>query len=266
MKKLAAVLIAFVLLLSLSSCDRFHTEDRDRYEYDTYLSALWGMSVPETARAIGVKVSDLTRQDDQTGRPDGSYSYVINKYSTFMGRPITVELIFADSLFGLPQYIGLYAVKITCEEEPYEIPADATPEEREELKSREYHLDGEGAIEDLDYRLLYNRVTKADSILTADYGTFATYSWSSPYSLTTIPTEKNAPIDALNQAMESFTWTGVLFDVSKEKPSPISEEEAKQQLLSAPLSQVTLYYDNPDYYSYLVYNGLPAAILRNLGK
>ena len=250
MKKICALLLAVLMTLCFSACDQIHPEHRDRYEYDTYLSALWGSSVSETAKAIGVSEELLIPQEDQTGRPEGSYSYIVNKRSSFMSRPTTVELIFGGELFGMPQELGLYAVLVICEEEPYEIPEDATDEERKYLMNLDYHLDGEAAIEDLDYRFLYNTVTESGT-LTDERGSFSLYSWAAKTTL-----NDYAANEKLQQMFDAFTWTGLI-----DSETTCTEEEAKQAILDQPLSTVTLYYGNPDSYSHVIYNGLSAALL-----
>ena len=68
------------------------------------------------------------------------------------GLYMNTELYFADSLQGAGDYIGLYAMKITFQEDPeYYSTSDLS------LCDDDFKLNGDDAIEEFQARALYNR-------------------------------------------------------------------------------------------------------------
>ncbi|MEG2597542.1 MAG: hypothetical protein RR977_03855, partial [Oscillospiraceae bacterium] len=216
-------------------------EDRDRYQYDTFLNAKWGSDPEKVFSDLGLTKKQIARQNEdqnaKSGYPKGTFSYKITKKSSLYGVPVSAELLFADNLYGLPQHIGLYAVKVIFLEDFPET-FSANSEQRE---PKDYKLDGEKAIEEINKRSLYNTVESS-----AQEGDWSVHRWESKTTPMNVSSPKQG---ALCKAIESISAT---FSVDTEK------------LKEASLSSMQLYYNNSEHYSYMIYNGFNAALLRNM--
>ena len=239
MKRVLAVVIAVIALFAFSSCSS-GSEDRDLYQYDTFLNAKWGSDPDEVFLDLGLSKKQVARQgtivDREKGYPEGTFSYKITKRSSLYGLPVSVELLFADHLFDLPQHIGLYAVKVTfIEDYPSTFSANSI-----QWEPRDYKLDADIAMEEINKRLLYNTQQQ-----TTAEGSWTVHQWSCKTTPASLPGEvRDKLCAALALVVEGNPGSSFLSD--------------------QPLSTMKLYYDNPHESSYMVYNGFAAAVLRNL--
>lgn len=237
MKRILAILMALITVLAFSSCSKSE-EDRDIYQYDTFLNAKWGSDPDEVFTDLGLSKKQVARQSEsdnlEKGYPEGTFSYKITKKASMYGVPVSVELLFADHLFDLPQHIGLYGVKVTfIEDYPSTFSANSVQWEPED-----YKLDGDTAMEEINKRVLYNTQQQAE-----EENGWAVQKWSSKVTPETVGGDVG---DKLCEALGTI----------------IGNEEASA--LDQPLSTMELYYDNPQEASYMIYNGFAAAVLRNL--
>lgn len=240
MKRILAVVLAMVVVLAFSSCGGTD-QDRDLYHYDTFLNAKWGSDPDEVFSDLGLSKTQVARQgeriDKEKGYPEGTFSYKITKKSSMYGLPVSVELLFADHLFELPQHIGLYAVKVTfLEDYPSTFSANSI-----QWEPSDYKLDADLAMEEINKRILYN--TKRQ---TEEDGPCTVQRWACETTPQSVPGEEG---DKLREALQTLTE---------------SEDITNTSVLDEPLSVMELYYDNPDEYSYMVYNGFSAALLQNI--
>lgn len=240
MKRVLAVLIALITVFAFSSCGKTD-EDRDLYRFDTFLNAKWGSDPDQVFSDLGLSKKQVARQgatlDQEKGYPEGTFSYKITKKSSMYGLPVSVELLFADHLFELPQHIGLYAVKVTfLEDYPATFSANSV-----QWEPSDYKLDGDAAIEEINKRILYNTVQQ-----TEEDGPWTIQRWASKTTPSSISGETG---DQLREALQSITGDFGLMDISA---------------LDQPLSVMELHYNNPDEYSFMVYNGFSAALLNNI--
>lgn len=240
MKRIAAVLMALITLVTLSACGG-SDQDRDLYQYDTFLNAKWGSDPDQVFADLGLSKKQVARQgetiDREKGYPEGTFSYKITKKSSMYGLPVSVELLFADHLFGLPQHIGLYAVKVTfLEDYPSTFSANSI-----QWEPSDYKLDADLAMEEINKRILYNTEQQEETV-----GLWTIQRWACKTTPSSVPGEAG---DKLREALQSITE---------------GDELTGTYDLDQPLSVMELYYDNPDEYSYMVYNGFAAALLRNI--
>ena len=233
MKRILAFMLVIVSLVSFSACN-FDKENRDIYEYDTFLNSKWGDDPEEVFADLGLNKKQIVRQSQTTnsenGYPEGTFSYKITKFSSMFGTPVKVELLFADNLYEIPTHIGLYAVKVNfIEDYPDNFPANSV-----QWEPSDYKLDIEVASEELGKRILYNTVYE-------EYkdGKFGVQSYSCSNTPNTIGGE-------LKELLKSVPSVGGI---------SVNDE---------PLSKIELYYGNPDKPSYLIYSGLSAAGLANM--
>lgn len=240
MKRILAVVFTIVVVLAFSSCGKTG-EDRDLYQYDTFLNAKWGSDPEQVFKDLGLTKAQVARQgesvDAEKGYPEGTFSYKITKTSSMYGLPISVELLFADHLYGLPQHVGLYAVKVTfLEDYPSTFAANSI-----QWEPSDYKLDADLATEEINKRILYNTDYQM-----GEEGLWTVQRWACEMTPSTVSGEVG---DKLCETLQSIT----------EGP-----ESADVSALDQPLSVMELYYDNPDEYSYMLYYGFAAALLQNM--
>lgn len=240
MKRITAALMALITLVAFSACGG-SDQDRDLYQYDTFLNAKWGSDPDEVFSDLGLSKTQVARQgetiDKEKEYPEGTFSYKIIKKSSMYGLPVSVELLFADHLFDLPQHIGLYAVKVTfLEDYPSTFAANGI-----QWEPSDYKLDADLAMEEINKRILYN--TKRQ---TEENGPWTVQKWACEMTPQSVPGEIG---EKLCEALQALAESGGIVASS---------------VLDQPLSVMELYYNNPDEYSYMVYNGFSAALLQNI--
>lgn len=233
MKRTLAFFIAIIMLFAFSSCER-EFENRDLYQYDTFLNSKWGSDPEEVFSDLGLMKNQVARQPDsvnkENGYPEGTFSYKIIKKSSMYGTPVSVELLFADSLFEIPCHIGLYAVKVNfIESYPDNFAANSV-----QWEPSDYKLDIDIATEEINKRILYN--TNSEEYKD---GNWSVRKWSCKATPGSIG-------DELKGALESV-------------PS-----EGGVSINDKPLSSMEVYYGNKEEYSYMIYEGLSAAVLKNM--
>lgn len=240
MKRIAAILIALITLVTFSACGG-SDQDRDLYQYDTFLNAKWGSDPDQVFADLGLSKKQVARQgeatDKEKGYPDGTFSYKITKKSSMYGLPVSVELLFADHLFDLSQHIGLYAVKVTfLEDYPSTFSANSV-----QWEPSDYKLDPDLAMEEINKRILYNTEQQME-----EKGPWKIQRWASKTTPSSVPGEQG---QKLCEALQSVTENFGVIDAT---------------VLDQPLSVMELYYDNPDEYSFMIFSGFSAAVLRNM--
>ena len=240
MKRLLTVIIALITVFAFSSCGG-GDQDRDLYQYDTFLNAKWGSDPDQVFSDLGLSKKQVARQgtsvDSEQGYPEGTFSYKITKKSSMYGLPVSVELLFADHLYDLPQHVGLYAVKVTfLEDYPSTFSANGV-----QWEPSDYKLDAEAAIEEINKRILFNTEQQ-----TEEDGPWSLQRWASKSTPDSVPGEEGERLcGALQSITENYGMT-------------------EGSALDQPLSVMELYYGNPDEYSFMIFNGFPAALLHNL--
>ena len=243
----AALTAGIAAVFSLSSCSIGQAEtDMDIYHYDGYLNAQWGSTPEEVATQLQLVRSQWVRlEDDQLeGMPEGTFGYEIIRTTMMFGLYMKTELYFADTLEGAGEYIGLYAMKITFQEDPeYYSTSDLS------LCDEDFKLNGDDAIEEFQARALYNRNVSYGTV-TDEQGTWDTISWYCDNTIDTVNVNeetRDAAKAILSQVDGCLSGWGEYF-------SSVADD---------PLSSATIYYNNPDAESYIIFSGLPAAALRD---
>ena len=233
MKKILAILLVVITVLSVSSCMPAD-EIRDLYEYDTFYDAEFGDDPEEVFEDLGLSKKQVARQPEsvntEKGYPDGTFSYKITKYASMYGTPVEVELLFANRLFEIPTHVGLYAVKVNfIEDYPDNFAANSI-----QWEPSDYKLDIETATEEIEKRLMFNTVFEEYTD-----GNFSVRKWSSKNTANTVG-------EKLTEKLTSVPSDGGI------------------SINDKPLSSMEVYYGNPDEASYILYTGLSAAVLENM--
>ncbi len=244
----AAVIISAVLTAGVfGSCSIGQPKtDMDTYHYDGVFGAQWGSTPDEVANQMQLTRSQWVRLEDEQidGLPEGTIGYEITRTTMMFGLYMTTEAYFADSINDAGEYLGLYAIKCRFFEDPeYYSTSDLS------LCDDDFKLNGDDAIKEFQSRALYNRNVSYGTY-TDEEGTWDTISWNCDATLDTVEadeTVKNAAKETLAQIDDCLSGWGEYFSSIKDNP----------------LSSATIFYNNPDSESYIVFNGLPAAILHD---
>lgn len=246
-KRAAALLLAGAAALSFTSCSIGQgSSDMDTYHYDGYLNAQWGSTPDQVANQLQLNKSQWVRIEDEllTDMPAGTFGYEIVRTTMLFGLYMHTELYFAQSLEGVGDYIGLYAMKITFIEDPeYYSTSDLS------FCDEDFKLNGDDAIEEFQARALYNRNVEYGTY-TDENGDWDTISWYCDANIANvdISAEKRAAAEEMLSELDSCLsiWGDYFVSVSDD-----------------PLSTATIYYNNPDAESYILFSGLPAAVLHD---
>lgn len=245
-KRLLSLLTVLLAMSVLCACGQDEV-NMDTYHYDGYQNLQWG-SVPERAiyqLGLSKRQVDRLEKSHTEGMPEGTFGYEITRTTKLFGLYVEAEMYFAENLYGMEQYTGVYGMKITFLENPeyYTRPAGAEPDD-----DSYYRLDPQKVIAEYDKRGLYNR-SKEYGTYEDERGSWQTVSWSCDATLTDLPAA--ADTDAINAAIEAV--------------GEVLGDGAAEALKTAPLSKFTLYYDNDqDEDPYMYFDGFPASILYNL--
>lgn len=246
-KRAAALLLAGAAALSFTSCSIGQgPSDMDTYHYDGYLNAQWGSTPEQVANQLQLNKSQWVRIEDEqlTDMPEGTFGYEIIRTTMQFGLYMHTELYFAQSLEGVGDYIGLYAMKITFIEDPeYYSTSDLS------FCDEDFKLNGDDAIKEFQARALYNRNVEYGTY-TDESGDWDTISWYCDANLANvdISAEKRAAAEEMLSNLDGCLsiWGDYFASVADD-----------------PLSTATIYYNNPDAESYILFSGLPAAVLHD---
>lgn len=249
MKKFLSLLMSAVMAAGLfGSCSRSEL-NMDVYRYDGYQNIQWGSAPQQVLYQMGMdqgQVDHLAEARLDEGLPEGTFGYEVTKTTMMFGLFTETELYFAESLYGMEQYTGLYGMRLTFNEieEWYKKPAGT-----EEGDESWFRLDTQKFIDEYDKRGLYNTVRETGTH-EDERGSWKTVSWSCKSTLRDLPAEADtAAIEAAVEAVRAALG-----------------DEAADALWDAPLSRFTFYYDNDqDHDPYMYYDGFPASILYNIG-
>lgn len=242
-KKGAAVLAA----LLLSSCTIGQgPSEMDTFQYDGYLNAQWGSTPSEVLSQLQLSKNQWVRLEDEqvAEMPEGTFGYEITRTTMQFGLYLRTELYFAESLEGVGDYIGLYAMKISFIEDPeYYSTSDLS------LCDSDFKLNGDDAIEEYLARAMYNRNVEYGSF-SDENGSWDTISWYCDANIENVSVSderRAAAEEMLGQLDGCLAVWGELFG----------------SVADDPLSSATIFYNNPDAESYILFCGLPAAVLRD---
>lgn len=247
-KRAVSLLLAGAAALSLTSCAIGQgPSDMDTYRYDGYLNAQWGSTPEQVANQLQLSKSQWVRIEDEllTDMPAGTFGYEITRTTMQFGLYVKTELYFAQQLEGVGDYIGLYAMKITFIEDPeYYSTSDLS------YCDEDFKLNGDDAIKEFQARALYNR--------NVDYGTYsdkngdwATISWYCDANIANVDVSDETRAAAENMLRQLDGCLSVWGDLF----SSVSDD---------PLSTATIFCNNPDAESYILFSGLPAAVLSDV--
>jgi len=232
MKRFLALLAVFCLLLSSCSSSQ---ETWDVYQYDGYLNAQWGMTPDEAVYALGINRSQIERISDREleGLPEGTFGYELTQYTSKHGTRIRAYLYFAETLFGDPQYVGLYAMKLVYEEGMYNSKNDRIGIE----------MDGEEIIDELWKRALYNTEYSEETL---DDGSmlYCQYCKKTPSSVG--GSKQAALVEAVSD--NEFPFDMIL----------------DGDITAQPLSTLRFSYGSEEECSTVLYEGYLAAMLHNI--
>ena len=250
MKRVFALLLATLLsVTALGGCG--HPDlNMDRYQYDGYQNVQWGSTPEDVVSQLGLSKKQVDRLEPSKmdeGLPEGTFGYEVTKTCMLFGMFIETRLYFAESLYGMDQYSGLYGMKIVFNEIPeyYKRPAGTAPDD-----DSYYRLDPQAVIDEYDLRGVYN-VNKTTGTWEDEHGSWKTVTWSCDATLSDLPADADT----------------VAIDAAIEKVRETLGDEAAEQLKTAPLSSFTFYYDNDqDEDPYMYFYGFPASILYNLSE
>lgn len=237
---------AAAMLLLLCSCSQSELY-MDTYGYDSYQNLEWGCTPARMMYHLGLTRRQIDRlEPSRMGEdlPEGTFGYEISRVTRMFGIYVEAELYAGKNLYGSDLYTGVYGMKITFNEVPeyYTRPADAEADD-----DSYYRLDVSELIDEYNRRALYN-VNFEEGDYQDEHGGWKTASWYCDATLGTLPA--GAPQEKIAESVEVIR--GALGD------------EAAEALMSAPLSRITLYYDNEeDEDPYLYFDGFPAALLYN---
>ena len=247
LRKAAAVVTAGIMAAAFSSCSIGQDKtDMDTYHYDGVFGAQWGATPDEAANQMQLTRSQWVRlEDDQLeGLPEGTIGYEITRTTMMFGLYMTTEAYFTDSIDGAGEYLGLYAIKCRFFEDPeYYSQSDLS------LCDEDFKLNGEDALEEFQARALYNRNVSYGTY-TDESGTWDTISWSCDSTIDSVEADESvketakATLDAIDECLKD--WNGCFASVKE-----------------APLSSATIFYNNTDGESYILFSGLPAAALKD---
>lgn len=245
LRGVSAAAAGVTALVALSSCSVGQPETAmDTYHYDGYLNAQWGSDPDEVANQLQLDRTQWVRLEEEQleGMPEGTFGYAITRTTMMFGLYMDTEMYFASSLEGVGDYIGLYAMKITFHEDPaYYATSDLS------LCDEDFKLNGDDAIEEFQARAMYNRNVEYGSY-SDDYGDWDTITWYCDATAGTISVddETRAELDANLASLDgALSMWGEYFD----------------GVSAMPLSSATIYYNNPSAPSYILFSGLPAALL-----
>ena len=235
MKRILALLLILAAVFLLPSCGQF-SEDWDVYQYDGYLNAQWGMTPDEVVYALGINRSQIERmpEEELKGLPEGTFGYELTKYVSKNGTRVRAYLYFAESLYGHPQYVGLYAVKLVYEEGIYNSVNDLYGQE----------MDGKEIIAELWKRGLYNTLYQ-ENTLPDGSSLYCQYCENTPSSISA-GGKKEKLLELVSGGMMPFEM--------------ILEGEAEDQ----PLSTLRFSYGSEEECSSVLYEGYLAAMLKNI--
>ena len=244
----AAAAAGAAALLSLSGCAVGQPETAmDTYHYDGYLNAQWGSAPDEVANQLQLDRTQWVRleEDQLAGMPEGTFGYAITRTTMMFGLYMDTEMYFAPSLEGVGDYIGLYAMKITFHEDPaYYATSDLS------LCDEDFKLNGDDAIEEFQARAMYNRNVEYGSY-TDQYGDWDTITWYCDATIDSVSVDdetRAAAKENLGALDSGLSMWGEYFN----------------GVSGMPLSSATIYYNNPSVPSYILFSGLPAAVLSDV--
>ena len=248
MKRLLTLLTAAVMVMGLSCSCSTSGLNMDIYRYDGYQSVQWGSAPEQVIGQMGLADTQVDRLEQsrlEKDLPEGTFVYEVTKTTMMFSRFVETRLYFAEDLYGTGQYTGLYGMKIIFNEVPE---WHTKPEDAEEGDESWYRLDPQKVIAEYDKRGVYNRVKEA-GLYEDEYGSWKYVSWSCQSTLSALPEEADqTAIEAAVAAVRAELG-----------------DEAAEELLNAPLSRFTFYYDNSqDEDPYIYFDGFPASILYNL--
>ena len=248
LRGVSAAAAGILALVSLAGCSIGQPPTAmDTYQYDGYLNAQWGSDPDAVADQLQLDRSQWVRLEEEqlAGMPEGTFGYEIIRTTMMFGLYMDTEMYFAPSLEGVGEYIGLYAMKITFHEDPgYYATSDLS------LCDEDFKLNGDDAIEEFQARAMYNRNVEYGSY-TDEYGDWDTITWYCDATAGTVPVDEEVRSrlqSCLRQLDGSLSMWGEYFDGVSEMP----------------LSSATIYYNNPSAPSYILFSGLPAAVLVDL--
>ena len=239
-RKILPLLLAAAI--TLTGCSIGEPESHmDTYRYDGYLNAQWGSTPDEVATQLQLPKSQWVRMEDELldGMPEGTFGYEVIRTTMLFGLYTETELYFAQSLNGIGEYLGFYGMKITFIEDPeYYSTSDLS------YCDADFELNGDDAIKEFQARAHYNR-NVTEGTYTDEQGEWKTISW---YCVADLAGVENADAKAMAAELdEVLSMWGSHFD----------------SIADDPLSAATIYYGNPNAESYILFSGLPAAILRD---
>lgn len=248
MKKFLFLLISAAAAVSLmGSCGQSEL-NMDTYRYDGYQNIQWGSAPEQVLYQMGMsqkQVDHLEAERLDEGLPEGTFGYEVTKTTMMFGLFTETELYFAETLYGMEQYTGLYGMRITFNEVPewYTEPADS-----EEGDESWFRLDPQEVIDEYDKRGLYNR-NKEYGTFEDEHGSWKTVTWTCDATLSELPASADsAAIDSAIEAVQTALG-----------------DAAAEELKNAPLSKFTFYYDNDqDEDPYIYFDGFLASILYNI--
>ena len=115
MKRVFALLLATLLsVTALGGCG--HPDlNMDRYQYDGYQNVQWGSTPEDVVSQLGLSKKQVDRLEPSKmdeGLPEGTFGYEVTKTCMLFGMFVETRLYFAESLYGMDQYSGLYEMKI----------------------------------------------------------------------------------------------------------------------------------------------------------
>lgn len=237
---------AAAALLALCSCGQSELY-MDTYGYDSYQNLEWGCTPARMMYHLGLSRRQVDRLEPSrmgSSLPEGTFGYEISRVTRMFGIYVETELYAGKDLYGSGLYTGVYGMKITFNEVPeyYTRPAEADADD-----DSYYRLDIGELIDEYNRRALYN-VNFEEGEYQDEHGGWKTASWYCDATLAALPAD--APQEKIAEAAAVV--------------GEALGEEAAKALMDAPLSRITLYYDNEeDEDPYLYFDGFPAAILYN---
>lgn len=244
----SAAAAAAATLFSFTSCSIGQPETAmDTYHYDGYLNAQWGSDPDQVANQLQLDRTQWVRLEDSAleGMPEGTFGYEITRTTMMFGLYMETEMYFASSLEGVGDYIGLYAMKITFKEDPADyVTSDLS------LCDEDFKLNGDDAIEEFQARAMYNRNVEYGTYTDA-YGDWDTISWYCDATADTVSVDDDTRTTLQNELSQldgCLSMWGEYFD----------------EVSQMPLSYATIYYNNPSAPSYILFSGLPAAVLADV--